>query len=247
MNISDFDMTYFKAISGSFSTKWGICFYSPDAPNYYDANHAHINIEQLKPEVLDEIIEFYLSRKIKPRFYFYGEQDNCENICVSKGFTYELSTDSLLSIQTKETRKVLEHDENVAISQASKDEIDAAVELLNEIKEFGGVGTREKLIRKQMLNPDFCYYMLMKDNQACSVACIFRLGNIARLEDVATLKAFRGQGLAESLIEYIIKDSNEKGIDEIYLIPNNEKSERFYLKCGFKLRQRFNTGYGVYR
>lgn len=247
MDTAYLDMEFFKTISNFIPTKWGGYYYNLDAPNYYDANHAHVDSNEINHDNIDEIFSFYASKKITPRIYFYGDnnQDYYREVCHSSNFSYRRSTDRLLFINTAENRELIQMSDGITIHHVKGDLCKEAIKLLSDIQEFGGEGIRESILIKQMSNSNFYYYILKINGEPCSVASIFNMGKVARLEDVATLEKFRGKGLIGELIDYIIFHLRRKGIDEVNVIPNNESSEGVYLKYGFQVKNEFITGYGL--
>ncbi len=66
------DFAYLETLTNRTDTDWGTLFCDETQPAYYDANHAHINQSCDDPQlVIDEVVRYYQSRKIIPRFYLY--------------------------------------------------------------------------------------------------------------------------------------------------------------------------------
>lgn len=51
----------------------GSIFCNESNPDYYDANHAHVSVVSLNPQmIIDEVVHFYKTKNIVPRFYIYN-------------------------------------------------------------------------------------------------------------------------------------------------------------------------------
>jgi hypothetical protein len=72
-DILKLDLSYYETFTNRKDTGWGTIFYNEKQPTYYDANHAHIMNEWVDPiSVINEVINFYQSKNIFPRFYIYN-------------------------------------------------------------------------------------------------------------------------------------------------------------------------------
>ena len=64
------DFAYLETFTMRKDTTWGALFCNENQPTYYDANHAHISEPCDDPQVvIDEVINYYQSRKIIPTYY----------------------------------------------------------------------------------------------------------------------------------------------------------------------------------
>jgi hypothetical protein len=69
-DILKLDFAYLETFTARTNTTWGTLFCNESQPTYYDANHAHIDQVCEQPQlIIDEVINFYQSRSIIPRFY----------------------------------------------------------------------------------------------------------------------------------------------------------------------------------
>lgn len=62
-------------------------------------------------------------------------------------------------------------------------------------------------------------------------------GRIIYIDDLCTLEAYRGKGLAAQLLEYVHKIARANHMDAVILDTdfNNNAAQKLYLKSGFKL------------
>ncbi|AZB42175.1 GNAT family N-acetyltransferase [Bacillus sp. FJAT-42376] len=237
------DFAYLETFTTRKDTPWGSLFLNENEPNYYDANHAHISGECSNPaDVADEVIRFYQSRNIIPRFYLYQLQKQQSFITElqTRGFQYEELTNPV-QIWTGQVETV--PSQNVTIEKVNLENFHEALQIQCSIKEFGGTNVIEKIFKKQFNHPSFTHYLLRYDGEACAAACIFEEGKQARIESVATLQAYRGKGLIGELLAFIQKEAMRKNIEKLWVFPINERVEKVYSRYGFKTIASMKTGH----
>ena len=81
------------------------------------------------------------------------------------------------------------------------------------------------------LNLYVCYY---EENPVGNCEFMYNDG-IAKIEDFDILKKYQRKGFGTSVIKHLLNEANEKEIDIVYLITDNEDTAKeMYKKCGFK-------------
>ncbi|MGG1399654.1 GNAT family N-acetyltransferase [Bacillus salipaludis] len=247
MNLQDIiklDFAYLETFTTRTDTTWGSLFCNEYQPVYYDANHAHIDQVYEQPQLMiDEVINFYQSKNIIPRFYIYNieAQQNLISHLKLKHFGFE----ELCSPVQLWNHNIMEKErnENVKIELVTKDNYSEALHIECSIKELGGKAVREKAFEVEFNHPNFEHYLLRYNGSACSTACIFVSGNQARMESVATLEEYRGKGLIGELIHYIQVEVAKMGLENLWVFPINEKVEKVYQKYGFRTITQLKTGH----
>ena len=238
------DISYYETFSKRIDTSWGTLFCNENQPNYYDSNHAHIIDECLQPQsVIDEVIGYYQSKKIIPRFYIYNieNQQNLITELKTNNFRYE---ELISPVQLWNNRVTeIQNNKRVTIEKVTKENYQAALDIECSIKEFGGKETIEKVYKEQFNHSSYTHYLLRLDGAACSTACIFEDGEQARLESVATTKEFRGKGLIGEVIQFIQKEAVNRGIKRLWVFPINESIEKVYQKYGFQTEKKLTMGH----
>ncbi|CAG9609424.1 GNAT family N-acetyltransferase [Pseudoneobacillus rhizosphaerae] len=245
--IFNLDFAYLASFTHRLDREWGILFYNEDHPDYYDANHAHIYRMVEKPdEVIKEVLSFYQSRGLLPRFYIYNLDVQGEFLSQLKDnhFGYE----ELISPVQLWDKKIIEtsNPEEVTIELVTMDNFSEALEIECSIKEFGGRAVREKAFQQEFHNPQFTYYLLRYKGDACATACLFTAGNQARVESVATLEEYRGKGLIGHLIRHIQSEAAKRDIANLWVFPINEKIETIYHKYGFHTVEKLKMGHAFF-
>ncbi|WP_282032825.1 GNAT family N-acetyltransferase [Metabacillus indicus] len=246
-NIQDIlklDFAYLETFTTRTDTDWGSMFCNENQPSYYDANHAHIDQVCEQPQlVIDEVMKFYQSKKIIPRFYIYNLEAQQELVNMLKlnqfGFEELISPVQLWDQVISEK----EMDEAVSIEVVTKDNYSEALDIECSITEFGGKAVREKAFEEEYNHPSFVHYILRYNGEACATVCLFISGQQARMESVATLKEYRGRGLIGELIHYIQREVARQGLEKLWVFPINEKIEKVYQKYGFKTVAKLKTGH----
>jgi hypothetical protein len=72
-DIFELDFDYLETFTTRTDTNWGILFCNENQPQYFDANHAHISNFFNEPQsIINEVVMFYQSKAIIPRFYLYN-------------------------------------------------------------------------------------------------------------------------------------------------------------------------------
>ncbi|AOZ94076.1 GNAT family N-acetyltransferase [Paenibacillus crassostreae] len=229
------EFTYLETFTNRIATSWGSIFCNEIHPNYYDANHAHISdLCDFPKLVVDEVVDFYRTRNIIPRFYIYNleNQQNLISELKSRDFRYE----ELISPVQLWDEVIIENvnHNRITIEKVTEENYQEALEIESRIKEFGGMESIQTVYEEQFIHSSFTHYLLRYDGLACSSACIFVDGNQARMESVATIEEFRGMGLIGAMIQFIQKEVLHRGIKNLWVFPINESVEKVYRKYGFQ-------------
>lgn len=238
------DFAYFETFTKRIDTAWGTIFCNESQPNYYDANHAHISDKCDYPQlVIDEVISYYKSREIVPRFYIYNLeiQRNLISELKSRDFGYE----ELISPVQLWNYRVIEIAENtsITIEKVTEENYQEALEIESSIKEFGEKESIGKVYKEQFDHSSFTHYLLRYNGIPCTTACIFEFGNQARMESVATIEEFRGKGLIGWMIQFIQKEVMNRGIQKLWVFPINESVGKIYQKYGFQTVGKMDMGH----
>lgn len=238
------DLAYLDTLTNRIDTSWGYLFHNVDQPAYYDANHAHIIDVPEQPEaVIEEVLQFYREKNLHPRFYIYNFEK--QGTLVEALKSYQFQVESMVHPVQYWNQVISEHTPNdkVTIEQVTVDNFNEALEIECSIKEFGGREVKEKAFPEEFNHPAFTHYLLRYDGVTCSTACLFEHENQVRLESVATIEAYRGKGLIGELIYFLQKEVKQRGMENFWVFPINEKVERVYAKYGFETVAKLTTGH----
>ncbi|MED5020709.1 GNAT family N-acetyltransferase [Paenibacillus chibensis] len=231
----ELDYAYYLTFTERIDTTWGALFCNEKQADYYDANHAHITEEVRDPQaVIDEVIRFYESRNITPRFYIYNLelQANLLNALEANQFRSEEMISPVQLWDGRLDMKPLRSGNTV--ERVDDRNVQEALQIECSIQEFGGKETVEKVFMEQWAHPSYSHYLLRHEGIPVSTACLFEQNRQARLESVATLEKFRGKGLVGELIRYIQHEADLRKVRQLWVFPINEIIEKVYQKYGFQ-------------
>ncbi|TDX46350.1 GNAT family N-acetyltransferase [Orenia marismortui] len=239
---------YLETFAAKLERPWGILFYNTDNPTYYDANHAYIRrVPADIDRVVDEVIEFYKSKEIIPRFYIYNlEKQSClQETLEKRGFSFEELLDPIQLWNSKVVE--VENRGLIRIEEVSKENFYDALEVQSKIKEFGGREIREQAFQAEFNHPNHSSFLLSYKDKPCSIASVFRYQEEAILENLATLEEFRGQGLIGELIYYLQRKMYEQKVKKLWVFPISKRAEEVYKKYNFKTITKLRTGHAFLR
>ena len=242
--IFQLDFAFLETFSTRTETKWGSLFLNENQPAFYDANHAHISEPCDNPqEVMENVIAFYQSKNITPRFYLYnlGLIENLVSTLKDHQFGYEELTTPVQLWDKKILNKQI--NDNILFEIVDERNYSEALAIECSIQEFGGKEVREKAFEHEFNHPNFIHYLLRYDGIACASACLFVSDKQARLETVATLEAYRGRGLIGDLIHSIQKEAAKMDLENLWVFPINEEIEKVYMKYGFHTVEKLMMGH----
>lgn len=243
-NLYAMNIDYLRTITTVENTEWGYLCTDVKNPSYYDANHAEIYKEIRNPEaVMNEVLHYYQTKQLVPRFYITepNKHKSFINLLISKGFKYEEFVSPVqLWNKVNLNNSLLEE---IEIEPVTENNFKEALEIECQIAELGGREVREKSFLKEFEHPQFKQYMLKYKGNPCSCACVFYFNKQARLENVATLKEYRGKGLIGHLIYYIQNEISNQNLEDLWVYPINEKVEKVYERYGFKTVYKVKEGH----
>ena len=242
--IIELDFAYLQSFTNRKNKDWGTLFFNEEQPDYYDANHAHVN--ECPPDIdacINEVVDFYKGKGLTPRFYLYNLPNLEPFIAKLKDHTFGFE-EFVSPIQKWDQQVVMGKTlEGVTIELVTEENYEAALHIECSIKEFGGRAVREKAFSHEFNHPSFVHYLLRYNGIACATACIFVHEKQARMESVATLNEYRGKGLIGELIRHIQQEVYERGLRDLWLFPINEQIEKVYAKYGFTTVHTLKTGH----
>lgn len=77
-------------------------------------------------------------------------------------------------------------------------------------------------------------FAILRDGKPVSFALRWRRNAIVQIEDVATLEAYRNQGLSRAVVTHALEVAYEEGAELVFLVADAEDwPKEFYAKLGF--------------
>ncbi|PEO38632.1 GNAT family N-acetyltransferase, partial [Bacillus pseudomycoides] len=166
-NVLELDFAYLETFTSRIEKSWGSIFYNENNPCYYDANHAHVSVVSLNPQmIVDEVVHFYKTKNIVPRFYIYNldMQEKLISELQIKNFGFEELISPIQLWNKKLTKK--DKNEKVTIEKVSELNFEEALDIECSIKELGGE-VRKKAFQDEFQHPAFTHYLLRYNGVAC--------------------------------------------------------------------------------
>ncbi|MED4782631.1 GNAT family N-acetyltransferase [Brevibacillus choshinensis] len=231
------DIAYKQAFSNSVERPWGYLFWNEENPNHYDANHAHVSHPVTEigqaAAIMEKVIPFFEEKAIYPRFYLYDQQNQQVLIkqLESQGFRTEVLP-SPIQVWKGELATV-HNTAEIVIEPVTTANYEECLRV-ESVPEFGGREVREKAFAKEFTHPAFQHFLLRVNGEPASSLCLLQAGEIMRIENVATLPDFRGNGLIGHLIRFAQEEFMLSGGSQLWVCPINERVERVYSRYGFE-------------
>ncbi|MBY0121717.1 GNAT family N-acetyltransferase [Bacillus sp. S/N-304-OC-R1] len=243
-DILELDYAYLESFTSRTDKCWGILFCNEYQPHYYSANHAHISQIAAQPQnIINEVMNYFQSKGIIPRFYIYqlDIQEEFISILKENNFGFE----ELIEPIQQWNKKIYQREapDQITIELVTDKNYSEALHIECSIKELGGKIVRERAFEHEFNHPKFTYYLLRYNGIACATACLFVNNKQGRLESVATLEEYRGKGLIGFLIQHIQKEAAKLGLENLWVFPINEKIEKVYQKYGFTTIGKIRMGH----
>ncbi|EGA89821.1 acetyltransferase, GNAT family protein [Planococcus donghaensis MPA1U2] len=242
--INELDFALLQSFSTKLDRPWGALFLNRDQPDYYDANHAYINTQPEHPKkVINEVVSFYRSHSITPRFYLDHVNSLTSFITLLKeeGFQYEDLPQSIQLWNKKVTS--LSIPELVTVEKVDDTNYQDASWVECQINEFGGKAVREKAFETEFKDSRYTHFLLKVNGRPSSTACLFVHNNQGRIESVATIEKFRGQGLIGFVLQQIQIEAQAMKLENLWVHPINKQVEKVYNRYGFDTIHTLQSGH----
>ena len=231
------DMAYKRVFARMEQRPWGYLFWNEENPNHYDANHAHLSgklptSEQDAERIAAEVVDFFASKSIIPRFYLYQTEGAqlLLDVLAKHGFRTE-SLPSVVQLWQGELAEAA-HNPGVRIERVTDENYEDCL-LVESVPELGGRQIREKSFALEFAHPAFSHFLLRVGGEPASTLCLLQEGSVFRIENVATLPAYRGRGLVGHLIRHAQEQFLQSGGTRLWVSPINERVEKVYSRYGF--------------
>lgn len=237
------DIAYKRAFSRMERRLWGILFWNEGNPGHYDANHAHlsgtVSDEEEAERIVQEIVAFFASKAIIPRLYLYAPErmGPLLDVLGRHGFR----TETLPSIVQVWQGKLAEAPPvpGMSIEPVTRGNYEDCL-LVESVPELGGREIREESFACEFAHPAFSHFLLRVAGEPASTLCLLQEGSVFRIENVATLPAYRGRGLVGHLIRHAQEQFVQKGGSRLWVSPIDQRVERVYSRYGFSTVGKFS-------
>lgn len=225
-----------KIFSDMDEREFGVMFYNTDNPDSHDSNHTVIFRDSDCEKALPDIKEFYLSKKLEPRVYSSLEEGRLQSIrpfLERSGFKVNdfgyaeylvySGKSAITEPYTIDFRRFNASDDLSVFKQIFQDEAD--------------LFRAQQVIRRRAAASDYFLYIGYKDNSPVVMASFqFDENMTARLDEVETAEAHRGNGYARQIIRHLTEVFDKQGGKLFFSWAANDTAQRVYLQGGFEVR-----------
>lgn len=231
-DIINFEINYPKIFTNYYNKKFGTLFYNKNNPSSHDSNHSIIlNFNINLDNSINEIINFYKSKKIIPLIYqSFSDQDN-KLISLLKKYNFEIIyKKAKFYIYNKNDCKINIKHNKLKINRIKKIN-NNIIDLL--LFEDNGIWNINKL-KNAVKNKNFYLFAGSLENKIVTIGSINVDNKLSRIDDIKTHSNFRNQGYCTKLLNYMIDFYNLNIKNKtLYLYSENPIAIKIYKKLGF--------------
>ena len=235
-----------REFTGMTERPWGILFHNEANRDSYDSNHALIFRDRVTdlPATLEEIRDFYLSRRVHPVIY---------QSIMDDGWFGEIAGE----LEKAGVRSWLEEQTYMALTERSAIVPDPAVDVRLEpvwrdefgthIFEAAGEPWEIPVVRRQMENAGTrCFVARIGGLPVGMIYGHVNGENVCRIDYLLTATAHRGRGVGRALTHAFVEHVKAAGVDCV-LWPDGETPRRIYEEAGFRYVETRHAGRASWR
>lgn len=154
---------------------------------------------------------------------------------------FHFTTYSILTLKLKNTDTYFAHKNCYPITIEDKDRLNILYKKLN--KEYDGLDKHiSRWIDIKLENENMETIVYSENNNFLGNCELFISGSLAKLDDLEVIKEHRNKKVGESLLKSAISICKSKGINDLYLIADNDDWVfNYYQKRGFSLYTEYNS------
>jgi GNAT superfamily N-acetyltransferase len=213
---------------------WGVLSINPENPHHYDSNLATWE-EVEKPEIaLAEVERVYGDYGVTPRIRLteYSTPDTlsdflheCDYININ-----EEETSSRIMRWTHAPVTPAPLPDGVTIRKANLEDLESLVRIQFEENNLMG-DWAYRYLTYGLTDPRISYFLAEVEKVPVATVALGQTKTMALIDDVSTLSAYRGRGLAGLLMGYAQQHSRH----DIMLEVITDNAQRVYERVGFKV------------
>lgn len=225
---------YYSVISKLETRSWGRLYYNPENPDHHDSNHAEGINTTLRnlPQVINEIEEFYISRDLTPRIRVnqFDQPSEVEPVLLERGYTVRPASYRIMLWNNILAQPIMRP--GITVEKVGVHNRAEALHILIGERSWGTPSMLTALFAKEFAHSDVNYYLVRKDGTPAATGFLYYHDGLAKIENVRTIPAFRGQGCAAALVRHIQSEYTSRGGQGLYLLAGDAVMG-LYLKQGF--------------
>ena len=227
---------YFPKIFADMEERdFGVMFYNVDNFDSNDSNHAIIWGDCDYEKALQDIINFYSSKRLEPRVYSSLEEGQLLSISPflekanfkinDYGYTEYLVYNGKSKITEPYTLDFRRFNAGDDLS------------VFSQLVEKEAVVRTQEVVRRRATSLDYHLYIGYSDNVPAVMASFqFDEYMSARLDEVETAEAYRGKGYARQITRHLTDVFEKQGGKLFFTWAANDTAQRIYLQGGFEIK-----------
>lgn len=213
---------------------WGVLAINSDNADHYDSNLATWEEVESPETALAEVERTYREYGITPRIRLteYSHPSTLADFLRSRDYTNINEEDSAARImQWRHTVVPLPSlPEAVKVRSATLNDVDAIAKIQFEDGDILGEWAY-RYLTYGLNDPRITYFLAEVEGIPAAVLALGQTKSLALIDDVTTLAAYRGRGLAGFLLQY----AQHYAKSDILLEVISENAQRLYERVGFEV------------
>jgi GNAT superfamily N-acetyltransferase len=211
----------------------GILYHTPEIPDSYDGNHAHITHAADPAVSVRKVAAFYAQHGITPRIYHLCDGGDRYGAALraavaAEGFTFFLEEPAIFFLREPSTPIVPATVPGLSIHRVR----DCSSALARMIERSDGPRFR-KVVQRRLASPTYHLLVAFLEDQPVAIASLQELPKLTRVDDVHTSREHRGRGLGSALIQHIVAYHARQFSTPLSLSASNPTAIRIYSAAGF--------------
>lgn len=238
--IADFEKIYLeedlfpKRITAWSERPYGLLFYNDDNKDSYDSNHAVVFRNQVKDLrwMLDDIVQFYSAKGIKPSIYQSISDDGFfeEIRDVLEEYDFDWWTEEQ-SYMVLSAENAISPNPQITVEKVSQWDDAYATHIF----EASGEPWEIPVAKKVITDKNTLFFIAQYGGIPVGMTYGHIADGVCRVDYLLVSKAHRNIGVGRAIIHSFVKYCNENQIESCYLWPDGETAERIYYEAGFRL------------
>ncbi|BCN30980.1 GNAT family N-acetyltransferase [Anaeromicropila herbilytica] len=224
---------------------YGLLFYNEENKESYDSNHAIIYENQSTnlSHVLDDILEFYKGKGIKPIIY----QSICDDGYFEriKSDLWDYGFESFSEIQkymVLSAESTIIPNGEIIVQKVSEWKNEYGVEIF----EKAGEPWEIDVVKNALNNSNTLFFVAFYKDKPVGMTHCHVTDYVCRVDYLLVSKEYRNIGVGRALINCFVEYCRTNGIENCYLWPDGETAEKIYYEAGFRLVDIKKAGRAAY-
>ncbi len=228
--LADLDAALAHVFSQVEQRPYGWLSYNTTNPAHHSANVAR-RIHTDDPEAaIADIVAFYRSHGLQPRVRVNQLTVPTDLVARLQAHGFTTSPSASQAMRWDGPAAARYQDPSITVRRADESDVSTLARIGGEDDPSAQHGWLGRKVRNQIGHPAIRYYLALLDGEPAGCAYVFQGPAAGLVEDVATLSALRGRGVATALIAVMQAEASTPLLLEVDA-PN---AVRIYARAGFR-------------